>query len=178
MQIMRFANRVPLQFQQGACAITQAVLGTNWRSYGLTQSRGNMPSGPVSVMIHVASVWVPFTSESKEAVANYPEIEKELKLGLQAVGRKLSMFLRRRQKVKDEGERRATFMRYLQEVAKSVSEINGGNSDAVLKNLQELAVVRTREADVKLDKHGKPVEDEPLDLGEDVLIIEQPKNPA
>ena len=175
MQVMRFANRVPLQFQQGACAITQAVLGTNWRSYGLSQSRGNMPSGPVSVMIHVASVWVPFTSESKEAVANYPEIEKELKLGLQAVGRKLSMFLRRRQKVKDEGERRATFMRYLQEVAKSVSEINGGDADQVLKNLQELATVRTREADVKLDKHGKPIEEEPLDLGEDVLIIEQPK---
>lgn len=177
MQVMRFANRVPLQFQQGACAITQAVLGTNWRSYGLSQSRGNMPSGPVSVMIHIASVWVPFTSESKEAVANYPEIEKELKLGLQAVGRKLSMFLRRRQKVKDEGERRATFMRYLQEVAKSVSEINGGNADQVLKNLQELATVRTREADVKLDKHGKPIEEEPLDLGEDVLIIEQPKGP-
>ncbi len=175
MQIMRFANRVPLQFQQGACAITQAVLGTNWRSYGLSQSRGNLPSGPVTVMIHIASVWVPFTSESKEAVANYPEIEKELKLGLQAVGRKLAMFLRRRQKVKDEGERRATFMRYLQEVAKSVSEINGGSSDQVLKNLQELAVVRTSEADVKLDKHGKPIEEEPLDLGEDVLIIQQPK---
>ena len=172
MQIMRFANRVPLQFQQGACAITQAVLGTNWRSYGLSQSRGNLPSGPVSVMVHVASVWVPFTSESKEAVANYPEIEKELRLGLQAVGRKLAMYLRRRQKVRDEGERRNTFMRYLHEVAKSVSEINGADSSTVLKRLQELAVSRTREADVKLDEHGKPLEEEPLDLGEDVLIVE------
>ncbi len=174
MQLMRFANRVPLQFQQGACAITQAILGTNWRSYGLTQSRGNMPSGPVSIMVHIASVWVPFTSESKEAVANYPEIEKELKLGLQAVGRKLSMYLRRRQKVRDEGERRLTFMRYLQEVAKSVSAINGKDASKVLKNLQELAVSRTREADVKLDRHGKPIEEEPLDLGEDVLIVERP----
>ena len=175
MQIMRFANRVPLQFQQGACAITQAVLGTNWRSYGLSQSRGNLPSGPVSVMVHVASVWVPFTSESKEAVANYPEIEKELRLGLQAVGRKLAMYLRRRQKVRDEGERRNTFMRYLHEVARSVSEINGADSASVLKRLQELAVSRTREADVKLDDKGKPLEEEPLDLGEDVLIIEPPR---
>lgn len=175
MQVMRFANRVPLQFQQGACAITQAILGTNWRSYGLSQSRGNLPGGPVSVMVHVASVWVPFTSESKEAVANYPEIEKELRLGLQAVGRKLAMYLRRRQRVRDEGERRNTFMRYLQEVAKAVSSINGTDADRVLKQLQEIAVSRTKEADVKLDRNGKPIEEEPLDLGDDVLIIEPPQ---
>ncbi|MFO1065574.1 MAG: DNA topoisomerase VI subunit B [Pirellulales bacterium] len=175
MQVMRFANRVPLQFQQGACAITQAILGMNWRSYGLSQSRGNMPSGPVSVMVHVASVWVPFTSESKEAVANYPEIEKELRLGLQAVGRKLSMYLRRKQRVRDEGERRNTFMRYLQEVAKAVNEINGADREKILKQLQDMAVLRTKEADVKLDKNGKPIEEEePLDLGEDVLIVERP----
>src|SRR5262249_51379097 len=75
MTVLRFANRVPLQFQHSACAITQAIMGTNWRSYGLSQSRGSLPSGPVTVMVHVASVWVPFTSESKEAVAGYPEIQ-------------------------------------------------------------------------------------------------------
>ncbi|MGI9428813.1 MAG: DNA topoisomerase VI subunit B, partial [Bythopirellula sp.] len=72
MEVMRYANRVPLQFQQAACAVTQTVLATNWRSYGLSQSRGSLPRGPVSLMIHIASVWVPFTSESKEAIANYP----------------------------------------------------------------------------------------------------------
>ncbi|HCK72423.1 MAG TPA: hypothetical protein DHW38_12660, partial [Planctomycetaceae bacterium] len=51
--------------------------------------RGNLPSGPVTLMVHLASVWVPFTSESKEAIAAYPEIEKEIRLALQAVGRKL-----------------------------------------------------------------------------------------
>ena len=98
IQVLRYANRVPLQFKQRDCAITEAVIGTNWRSYGLSQSRGSLPSGPVSVMVHIASVWVPFTSESKEAIAGYPEIEKELRLGLQAVGRKLGMYLRRRQR--------------------------------------------------------------------------------
>ena len=68
---MRYANRVPLQFKSGSCAITQTVIeGMNWRSYGLSQSRGAMPKGPVSVMVHMASVWVPFTSESKEAIAS------------------------------------------------------------------------------------------------------------
>ena len=74
------------------CAITQTIMGTNWRSYGLQQSRGGLPSGPVTVMVHMASVWVPFTSESKEAIASYPEIQKELRLALQAVGRKLGMY--------------------------------------------------------------------------------------
>src|SRR5262249_56412989 len=78
MEIMRYANRVPLQFQQAACAITQTVTGPNWRSYGLSQSRGGMPKGPVYLMVHIASVWVPFTSESKEAIASYPEIQKEI----------------------------------------------------------------------------------------------------
>ncbi len=86
MEVLRLANRVPLQFQHSACAITQTVIGTNWRSYGLAQSRGSLPKGPVTLMVHIASVWVPFTSESKEAVASYPEIQKELRLALQSVG--------------------------------------------------------------------------------------------
>src|SRR5262249_41507441 len=63
MQVLRYANRVPLQFQPAACAITQAVINNNWRAYGLSQSRGQLPVGPVTVMVHIASVWVPFTSD-------------------------------------------------------------------------------------------------------------------
>jgi len=86
MTILRYANRVPLQFQHAACAVTQTIMGTNWRSYGLQQSRNSMPSGPVTIMVHMASVWVPFTSESKEAIASYPEIQKELRLGAASGG--------------------------------------------------------------------------------------------
>src|SRR3989441_2437462 len=123
MQVLRYANRVPLQFQPAACAITQAVTATNWRAYGLAQSRGQLPVGPLTVMVHMASVWVPFTSESKEAVAAYPEIMKELRLGLQAVGRKLAMYLNRRKRVRQEGERREIFLRYLGEVATAIASI-------------------------------------------------------
>ena len=85
---------------------------TAWRNRAATCRKG-----PVTVMVHMASVWVPFTSESKEAIAGYPEIQKELRLGLQAVGRKLGMYLRRRQKVKQEGDAAQIFLRYLGEVA-------------------------------------------------------------
>jgi DNA topoisomerase-6 subunit B len=172
MSLLRYANRVPLQFQAGACAITQTVTATNWRSYGLSQSRGSMPSGPVTLMVHMASVWVPFTSESKEAIAGYPEIQKELRLALQAVGRKLGMFLRRRNRVKHEGQRRAIFLRYLGEVARAVSGINNADCDALYKRLLEVAKKRTLQADMRLDDRGRPVEEEEeADFGKNVLIV-------
>lgn len=177
MQVLRYANRVPLQFQPAACAITQAIMGTNWRSYGLSQSRGALPTGPITVMVHMASVWVPFTSESKEAVASYPEIQKELRLGLQAVGRKLGMYLNRRKKVKQEGERRAIFMRYLAEVAGAVSEINEVDRDDLYQKLLKVAQRKTAEADTKLDDRGKKIvaEEEEEDYGENVIIV-NPEN--
>jgi DNA topoisomerase-6 subunit B len=172
MNVMRFANRVPLQFQHAGCAITQTILGTNWRSYGLSQSRGALPKGPVNVMVHMASVWVPFTSESKEAVANYPEIQKEIRLGLQAVGRKLGMYLRRRLKVKKQADRREIFLRYLKEVAGAVSEVNGVDQTRLYEQLVKVAKKRTSDADMKLDDRGRPIEDRELDLGENVLIVD------
>ena len=70
-RVLRFANRVPLLYQPGACCITKAVLETSWRNYGIPQSRGALPQGPLVIFVHMASVWVPFTSESKEAIADY-----------------------------------------------------------------------------------------------------------
>jgi DNA topoisomerase-6 subunit B len=174
MSVLRYANRVPLQFQHAACAVTQTILSTNWRSYGLSQSRGSLPSGPVTVMVHVASVWVPFTSESKEAIAHYPEIQKEIRLALQAVGRKLGMYLRRRLRVAQEGQRRSIFLRYLREVAGAVSQINGVDHAKLYEQLLAVAKRKTAEADVKLDDRGRPIaEEDDLDLGENCIIISQ-----
>ena len=92
-RVIRYANRVPLLYQQSACATFKAVLDTAWRNYGVTQSRGALPAGPMVIFVHMASVWVPFTSESKEAIADYDEIRKEIKLALQECGRRLGVFL-------------------------------------------------------------------------------------
>jgi len=176
MQVLRYANRVPLQFQHAACAITQAVIGNNWRSYGLTQSRGQLPVGPITVMVHMASVWVPFTSESKEAIASYPEILKELRLGLQAVGRKLGVYLNRQNRVRQEGERREVFLRYLGEVAKAVASIKdfGERPKKDLYNrLLNVAKRKTAEADIRLDNGGIKVEPTVEDFGENVLIVNE-----
>jgi DNA topoisomerase-6 subunit B len=182
MTILRYANRVPLQFQAGACAITQTVMGTNWRSYGLSQSRGGLPSGPVTLMVHMASVWVPFTSESKEAVAGYPEIQRELRLALQSVGRKLGMYLRRHQKVKHEGQRRTLFLRYLSEVADAVSEMSRVERDPLYEQLLRVAKRKTAEADAHFDDRGRRIEEEEsVEFGDNVIIVDPeatPESPA
>jgi DNA topoisomerase-6 subunit B len=94
VQILRFANRVPLMYQQGACAITQSIEAVDWRRYGLEQRGGQgIPFGPAIILVHVASTKIPFTSESKEAVANVPEIREEIELALKACARRLKTHL-------------------------------------------------------------------------------------
>lgn len=123
MELKRFANRVPLLYQQGACSIHKAVVETNWRNYNLSQSKGSLPMGPIVLMIHIASVWVPFTSESKEAIAHYPEIIKEIKLAIQECGRKLGMYLRRQRRIKQELVKRGYIETYLPFIGEALQEI-------------------------------------------------------
>ena len=173
MSVFRYANRVPLQSQLSACAVTQTIMNMNWRNYGLQQSRGTLPRGPITVMVHLASVWVPFTSESKEAIASYPEIMTEIRLALQTAGRKLGLYLKRKQKVREQADRRQQFLRYLHEVARAIHEINGLDYQEVYDDLLEVAKLKTFEADAKFDESGNRIyEKEEIDYGENVLIVD------
>lgn len=119
--ILRFANRVPLMYQQGACAITECVTNVNWKAYNISQQ--GLPMGPVLILVHVASTNVPFTSESKDAIASIPEIEKEIVLALQDLGRELKNFVSRRDKNKIAEDRARAVCAIIPEIAVKVSEI-------------------------------------------------------
>jgi len=97
------------------------------------------------VFVHMASVWVPFTSESKEAIADYDEIRKEMRLALQECGRRLGMFLRRRERAKSEFRRRNIFELYIEEVVEACARLKGGKlAKEKLKNqLHRIALKRT-----------------------------------
>ena len=166
-RVIRFANRVPLLYQQSACSVFKSILDMDWRRYGLSQSSGALPQGPLVIMVHMASVWVPFTSESKEAIADYDEIRQEIRLGLQECGRKLSTYLNRRRRQKHEGERRNVFGRYIAEVVEACATIdNKINRDALGRNLTAVAQRVTARADEVLDDHGRPVKKAQTDAGE------------
>ncbi len=123
--LYRYANRVPLQYQQSACAITKAVLSTDWKKYHLSQSRGALPAGPLILVVHIASVWVPFTSESKEAVAHYPEIVREIRLALQEAGRRVGAHIGRVRRARDEGKKRSYIQKYIPHIGYALQEILG-----------------------------------------------------
>ena len=135
-RMLRYANRVPLLYQQSACAITKSVLATGWRNYALQQANGALPTGPLVIMVHMASVWVPFTSESKEAVAHYPEIIKEIKLALQESGRRLALFVRRRKKAAESQRKKAYIQQYIPHIAIALREM------LMLSDRQESTLVK------------------------------------
>ena len=121
--LYRYANRVPLLFQQSACVITDTVISTDWKNYSFQQARGALPTGPAVIFVHVASAWVPFTSESKEAIADYPEIAKEVKLVLQECGREISIHIRRRKR-EAEAERKQSYIeKYIPHIGIALREI-------------------------------------------------------
>jgi DNA topoisomerase-6 subunit B len=139
IELFRFANRVPLLFQRGACGITEAIARTDWRHYLLSQPKGALPVGPMALLVHIASVWVPFTSESKEAVAHYPDIIRETQLAAQECGRKLATFIRKRKAADYQAQRRSIFELYIQEVATAIGKITGRKPAPIKKEFLQVA---------------------------------------
>jgi DNA topoisomerase-6 subunit B len=139
IELFRFANRVPLLFQRGACGITDAIVRTDWRNYMLSQPKGSLPVGPMALLVHIASVWVPFTSESKEAVAHYPEIIKEIQLAAQECGRKLATFIRKRKAADYQAQRRSIFELYIEEVAAAIGKITGRKPGPIKREFLQVA---------------------------------------
>jgi len=156
-RVIRFANRVPLLYQQSSCCTFKSVLDTKWGNYGLSQSSGAMPRAPMVILIHMASVWVPFISEGKEAIADYDEIRKEIKLGIAECGRRLGTLLRRKKKKATYAKRRDVFTRYIEEVVDSVRAMTVINKDDFRRSLVELSKNYTAQADMEFDEHGKVV---------------------
>ena len=139
VEVLRFANRVPLVYQRGACATVDVVEDINWRNYGLDQPGGSgMPNGPAVLMVHVASTNVPFTSESKDAVANIPEIEDEIELALREAARELKSYLSKRRSLEKRRRKQNVIADILPEMAEKLSEVTGREPMAVEDSLARI----------------------------------------
>ena len=101
IQLLRFANRVPLQFDKSSCAITKAVESVNWRTYGLSQSKNSLPSGPYVFAIAVTSPFIKFKNASKETIDASEELVEEIRLALMRTGQKLRAHIRKESHTED-----------------------------------------------------------------------------
>jgi len=126
VEILRFANRVPLMYQQGGCLLTKALEAVNWKKYGLDQPGGSgIPKGPAAVLVHLASTNVQFTSEAKEAVSYNEEVFDEVRKAMLEVGRGLKNHLKKSSERKKAKEKFELVNIILPEISKKSSELLG-----------------------------------------------------
>lgn len=151
-QVFRFANKVPLLYHASDCATTEAVIETEWKRYGFSQSSGQIPQGQLAILIHFASVWVPYTSEGKQAIASYPEIIREVKLALQEAGRKLATYVRHKAKLRERQLRRELFERYIPEVSRALSKLTKKEEKVIKEKLESMT---KKTAKVEEDESGE-----------------------
>ncbi len=134
IQLNRFANRVPLVYQQGACAITQVVKNIRWNSYytsrdKISQNKGSLPQGPMVLMVHIASTNVPFTSESKDAVASMPEVEEEVERAIRDVARDLKDYMKEQRTRRKRQQKRDVIGGLLQDMTNKLEKITEEDID-------------------------------------------------
>jgi DNA topoisomerase-6 subunit B len=123
VEIIRFANKAPLLYQQGGCVITRAIESIKWKQYGLSQQGGGLPTGPVVILVHVASTNIPFTSESKDAVANIPEMKAEIENAIKEVARKLSKYKNKMNLLKKKSDKEIVITKILPKLVENVANI-------------------------------------------------------
>ena len=126
VEVLRFANRVPLMYQQGGCLLTKAIESVDWRQYGLDQAGGRgVPKGPAAILVHLASTNVQFTSEAKEALADNSEVMDETRKALLEMGRGLRKHLEKKKKMAKTQEKFELVNDIIPAIAQKSAEILG-----------------------------------------------------
>ncbi|WP_232701586.1 DNA topoisomerase VI subunit B [Halobacterium wangiae] len=182
VDLMRFANRVPLVYQRGACATTEVVKDIGWRNYNLDQpGSSGLPQGPAVIMVHVASTNVPFTSESKDAVAHVPAIEDEIELAVREAARELKSFLKKKRSMRKRQQKQNVIMDILPKMATKVSEMTGReqvNVDDSLARIMNNVLVEREVEDgtvtLRVENHGSSAAD--VDLTD--IVSAEPEDPT
>lgn len=184
VQLLRFANRVPLQFDKAGCAITKAIESVNWKTYGLAQPKGSLPLGPYVFAISMVSPFVKFKNASKETIDASDELVEEIRRALMQAGQKLSRHIKKEAKEADLERKLAYIEQYgpilveklallskapesrRKKAEEGLKKILGRDSEAAVAELEDaeskLATLKARER-----KKSGIEEDEDVEVVED-----------
>jgi DNA topoisomerase-6 subunit B len=144
--LLRFANRVPLQFDKSACAMTQAAESVNWRAYGLNQPKGSLPLGPYIMAVSVVSPFIKFKNASKETVDASDELVEEIRRTLIQAGQRLSKHIRRETKEADLEKKRQHIEMFAPILVDGACRITKSPKTRRVKALEGLAKILGRDA--------------------------------
>ena len=140
LEIMRFANRAPLLFDAGNCAITKAVHSIDWKRYDIK----DIDRAPVTVLVNFISVHIPYTSAGKQAIADEDEVIEEIRLALMQTGRKAGRYISGKRREKEKQMKRELFYKYIPEVVAALNKLTGSNKDKLKKNLEKMVLNKLR----------------------------------
>jgi len=150
VEVMRFANKTPLLFDYGGCAISQAVNSVEWKRYGVR----DFENSPVTIVINLVSSHVPYTSAGKQSVSTEDEVLKEIRMALMEVGRKFQRFHSRKRRLLEREERRNTLMKYSSELAAAVAKLANRDEKKLSANLQTLILHKLKLEDKAMEAEG------------------------
>ncbi len=160
-EVIRYANKAPLLFDAGGCAITKTVDSIDWRRYGIQ----NFDTSPSTVFVNLISVHIPYTSAGKSAIADEEEILTETKLALQDVARRLGTYIIQKRREEDKKEKRKVFAKYAPEVVKALVHTTGADGKMLQKNLDKMVLEKLK-MDDEAEARGEKIQD---DYSEDKL---------
>ena len=169
-EVMRFANRTPLLFDTGGCALTQAVQSIDWKRYGVK----DFENSPITIFMHLLSVHIPYTGAGKQAVSPEDEIMEELRLAMMDAGRKIYRFIGFQRRMAEKEAKRKMYYKYATEVAYAVAELTDGNKKEIEAKLHALVLKHLKLEEKKEQEEAKKMEN----LSEDEIEKEYEKRKA
>jgi DNA topoisomerase-6 subunit B len=152
-ELMRFANRAPLLFDSGSCAISKAVNSIDWKRYNIH----DYENSPLTLFVNLVSTHVPYTSTGKQSVASEEEVVAEIRFAIMQIARSLQTFLSGRKRAAEREAKKKMFERYVPETAKAISKITGKDAQALQEKLSNIV----------FDKFGE-------EMGEEAVSGEEP----
>lgn len=187
VQLLRFANRVPLQFDKSGCAITWAIESVNWKSYGLQQPKDSLPLGPYIFAVSVVSPFIKFKNASKETIDASDELVAEIRLALIQAGQKLSRHIKKETKEADLERKLAHIEQFGPILVEGLARLVNANdarkkrAEEGLKKLlgrdSEAAISELEDAQSKLleqkkREKKKGIDHDDIEIEEDVISAE------
>ena len=151
IEVLRFANRVPLQFDKSSCAIVKAIQTVNWKPYGIKQQSGNLPIGPFVVAVSIVSPFLKFKNASKETIDASDELVEEIRRALMQAGQKISKFLSSEEKSKEEKEKIEYIEKFTPILISSLARILDVNDSRQKKASQALSKLLRKDLTKNID---------------------------
>jgi len=163
-ELMRFANRSPLLFDAGGCAITEAVNSLEWKRYGIR----DFDNSPVTIFVNLISTFIPYTSAGKQSVAREEAVLKEIRMALMEVGRKFQRYYSKKRRDIEKEARLNALLKYSTELAPAVAALSGKDSDKIQKKLEDIirkklkveAMIERAEEEEEPPQEAPPAEEE------------------